>query len=74
VGVVQDTAGPSTGGTVNFWDHDDLATNTARMAPDLTCQLGDTSLSCEPDLVVDDGIKVIVPRVLKKPNTVRHFS
>jgi hypothetical protein len=44
------------------------------MDPAFTYQLGDTSLSCELDLVVDDGIQVVLPPVVKRPNTVRDIS
>jgi hypothetical protein len=74
LGVVQGTAAPSTSQSASFWDHEDLATNTARMDPAFTYQLGDTSLSCEPDLELDDGIQVVSPPVVKRPNAVRQVS
>jgi hypothetical protein len=74
LGAVQGTATPSTSQSASFWDHEDLATNAARMDPEFTYQLGDTSLSCEPDLELDDGIQVVLPPAVKKPNTVRQVS
>ncbi|KAJ7818600.1 hypothetical protein B0H14DRAFT_2601175 [Mycena olivaceomarginata] len=62
---------PSTSQSASFWDHEDLATNAACMDPAFTYQLGDTSLSCEPDLELDDGIQVVLPPVVKRPNAER---
>jgi hypothetical protein len=41
------------------------------MDPDFTYQLGDNSLSAEPDLATDDGIQVVLPPVTRHPNSVR---
>jgi hypothetical protein len=72
--VVQNTATPSTSQSASFWDHEDLATNAAHMDSAFTYQLGDTSLPCEPNLELDNGIQVVLPPVVKKPNTVRQVS
>ncbi|KAJ7248186.1 hypothetical protein B0H12DRAFT_1203131 [Mycena haematopus] len=60
LGVVNDTAGPATASAPNVWYQEDLATSRARMDPDFTYQLGDHSLSCEPDLAAHDGIDVVL--------------
>jgi hypothetical protein len=73
MGVVDDTAAPSTQEDVSFWHHEDMATSHARMDPHFTYQLGDTSLSCEPDAPLEDGIEVVLPAAAKNPNTVRIF-
>ncbi|KAJ7231598.1 hypothetical protein B0H12DRAFT_1239914 [Mycena haematopus] len=70
IGVVSHTAGPSTTDDASAWYREDFATSQARMAQEFTYQLGDNSLSCEPDHIVEDGIQVVFPAV-EKPATVR---
>ncbi|KAJ7683287.1 hypothetical protein B0H14DRAFT_2654909, partial [Mycena olivaceomarginata] len=69
MGVVDDTVAPSTQEDVSFWHYEDMATSHARMDPHFTYQLGDTSLSCEPDAPLEDGIEVVLPPATKNPNT-----
>jgi hypothetical protein len=61
VGVVSDTAGPSTVVDASVWYAEDLATSRARQVREFSYQLGDDSLSCEPDSFVEDGIHVVWP-------------
>jgi hypothetical protein len=74
VGVVGDSAGPSTGpGTSRFWE-DDLSTSQARAADSFSYGLGDNSLESQPDEDVDDGINVVICHPVRNPNSVRVLS
>jgi hypothetical protein len=59
--VVADTAAPSTSVDASFWHAEDLATSRVRQAREFTYQLGNESLSCEPDTLMEDGIHVVLP-------------
>jgi hypothetical protein len=73
IGLVADTAAPSTAVDASFWYAEDLATSRARQAQEFTYQLGDESLSCEPDSFVEDGIHVVLPPPGRARLTVSDF-
>ncbi|KAJ7429994.1 hypothetical protein B0H11DRAFT_2264473 [Mycena galericulata] len=71
MGVVEDTAAPSSAVAPSHWYEEDLATNVARMDPAFTYQLGDNSLSSQADDIADDGIQVVLPPAVRYKNSDR---
>ncbi|KAJ7773599.1 hypothetical protein DFH07DRAFT_952645 [Mycena maculata] len=70
--VLQQAAGPSTEPPTGYWE-EDLATSAARADPSFTYRLGDDSLSAQPDHfdIPDDGIQIVIPPVVRNPNSDR---
>ncbi|KAJ7475547.1 hypothetical protein B0H11DRAFT_2158492 [Mycena galericulata] len=75
LGVVEQSAGNSTpmASSSSHFHAEDLATNAARSDPAFTYELGDNSLSSQPDDmgVPDDGIHVTIPPVGRNANSDR---
>jgi hypothetical protein len=67
--VAGEVPGPGPAVEARLWD-EDLATQSARAAVDFSYDLGDNSLSAEPDNEVDLGINVVVVGPARNRNSV----